>query len=257
MSVLTSSIACSHPWGDTSTQVLTITVGASVTEPSPWYGEVNVPINPILQWNSITAATSYSLQVSSTSDFISPILAITFPADKYVSSNNIISYPWPGVSLDNNSSYYWRVCVNYESSLLGSYSSGWMTSLFSTKLTGGYSNVIYDGNGSSLGIAPIDAHNAYPKGSTVTVMENIGFLSFMPMSKQGYVFQGWADSPSATTATYAPGDTFIIYSDITLYAVWEEDPDYSATTATVPEETSFIDVFICSDWEETPDYNIQ
>ena len=42
-------------------------------------------------------------------------------------------------------------------------------------------------------------------------------------SRAGYTFLGWADSPTATTAMYQPGDTFGTNTDVTLYAVWRTD----------------------------------
>lgn len=47
-------------------------------------------------------------------------------------------------------------------------------------------------------------------------------------SKEGYTFKGWADSSTATTAQYQPGDTVDVKhenSPKTVYAVWEgSDP---------------------------------
>ena len=45
-------------------------------------------------------------------------------------------------------------------------------------------------------------------------------------SKEGYTFKGWADSATATTAQYQPGDTVDVKhenSPKTIYAVWESD----------------------------------
>ncbi|MDR0491379.1 MAG: InlB B-repeat-containing protein [Oscillospiraceae bacterium] len=39
-------------------------------------------------------------------------------------------------------------------------------------------------------------------------------------TRTGYAFQGWAASPTASTAKYQPGDTYSNNADLTLYAVW-------------------------------------
>ena len=61
--------------------------------------------------------------------------------------------------------------------------------------------------------------------------------------KIGYNFLGWADSSSATTAQYEPGDTYTLNSDKILYAVWKEDKhtvifDYATNGGTSSTETS-------------------
>ncbi len=52
-----------------------------------------------------------------------------------------------------------------------------------------------------------------PKNSTIT-------LSGVAPTKTGYTFLGWSTSDVATTATYSPGDSIKVTSNITLYAVW-------------------------------------
>ena len=41
-------------------------------------------------------------------------------------------------------------------------------------------------------------------------------------TREGYIFEGWALSPTATKADYKPGDTYKLNQPATLYAVWEE-----------------------------------
>lgn len=53
-----------------------------------------------------------------------------------------------------------------------------------------------------------------------------------PPTRPGYEFQGWADSSSATTATYHSGDTITVTKDNptkTIYAVWKIIYNYSLT----------------------------
>ncbi|MEU7022352.1 InlB B-repeat-containing protein [Streptomyces sp. NPDC046203] len=77
--------------------------------------------------------------------------------------------------------------------------------------------VTYDGNGNTSGTPPVDP-NVYHSGDTVTV------LGQGDLAKTGYVFLGWATSPAAATAQYQPGDTFTIFDNTTLYAVWQQEP---------------------------------
>ena len=41
-------------------------------------------------------------------------------------------------------------------------------------------------------------------------------------TREGYIFEGWALSPTATKADYKPRDTYKLNQPATLYAVWEE-----------------------------------
>ena len=54
----------------------------------------------------------------------------------------------------------------------------------------------------------------YFSGDTATA---IGY------QKDGYTLKGWAADSAATDVTYTPGETFIINSNMILYAVWEQD----------------------------------
>ncbi|MCL1970216.1 MAG: InlB B-repeat-containing protein [Candidatus Bathyarchaeota archaeon] len=74
--------------------------------------------------------------------------------------------------------------------------------------------VIYNGNGYTGGVVPVDGFNPYLTGSLVTV------LSQGSLIREGYIFLGWATTPSATEAAYTAGQTFTITCDTTLYAVW-------------------------------------
>jgi len=74
--------------------------------------------------------------------------------------------------------------------------------------------VAYDGNGATSGTAPTDVLSPYHSGDTVTVLDNTGSLV-----NTGFTFGGWSTAPGAGTR-YAPGDTFTILTNTTLYAVW-------------------------------------
>ncbi len=49
-------------------------------------------------------------------------------------------------------------------------------------------------------------------------------------TRSGYIFRGWATSASSTDVSYNAGDDYTNKSDITLYAVWEENSSTPTTT---------------------------
>ena len=75
--------------------------------------------------------------------------------------------------------------------------------------------VTYNGNGKTSGSVPTDASSPYNSGSTVTVKGNTGSLA-----KTGYTFAGWNTAANGTGTYYAPGATFSITANTTLYAIW-------------------------------------
>ncbi|MCL2655554.1 MAG: InlB B-repeat-containing protein [Coriobacteriia bacterium] len=82
-------------------------------------------------------------------------------------------------------------------------------------------HVLYNGNGSTGGIVPLDP-NSYAEGDPVTVLFNTGNLA-----KDGYRLLGWSTDKDATTAEYMAGDNFAMPNtdkDTTLYAVWQVIP---------------------------------
>ena len=74
--------------------------------------------------------------------------------------------------------------------------------------------VIYNGNGNSSGTAPVDPNSPYTSGSTVTV------LGAGSLTKTGYSFAGWNTAANGSGTPYAPGATFAITSNTTLYEQW-------------------------------------
>ncbi|MBO9599243.1 MAG: Ig-like domain-containing protein, partial [Cohnella sp.] len=82
--------------------------------------------------------------------------------------------------------------------------------------------VNYNGNGQTSGIAPTDTR-AYRPDETATAS---GAGS---MTKTGHMLTGWATSPTATAAEYAPGDSIGMTQTVTLYAVWTPIPVVTLT----------------------------
>ncbi len=84
-------------------------------------------------------------------------------------------------------------------------------------------SVTYNGNGNTGGSAPVDALSPYFAGSMAEV------LGRGDLEKTNYIFIGWNTDANANTAEYEQGDTIEISDDITLYAIWEELPQYTVT----------------------------
>jgi hypothetical protein len=84
------------------------------TPVSPFNGATGVPTTLLLGWNGPLGATSYHLQVSTSSDFSSLV----------IDSSDITGQSYGIRDLENNTSYYWR--VNATNAVgTGSYSSTW------------------------------------------------------------------------------------------------------------------------------------
>ena len=105
-----------------------------------------------------------------------------------------------------------------------------------------YSAVNYDSNGGSNNL-PTDT-NAYSSGNTVTVL-----FDYLP-SRAGYTFLGWARTADATQAEFTSDGTrsFTIGStDVTLYAVWQENapeiPDVPISPVDPPVDSGDADVW--------------
>ena len=110
--------------------------------------------------------------------------------------------------------------------------------------------VSYDANGGS------DA----PANQIKTEDIALKLSSDIPI-RNGYEFLGWAESPTATSATYAAGTTYFENADITLYAVWRErNYDFSVSNLTVtPDEVWQYDKitvnFRVDNWDRYNAYN--
>jgi hypothetical protein len=79
--------------------------------------------------------------------------------------------------------------------------------------------VTYNGNGNTSGEAPTDSNSPYQNGMTVTVLGNTG--NFV---KTDDSFIGWNTATNGRGTPYLAGDTFIINTDITLFAQWWREP---------------------------------
>ena len=82
-------------------------------------------------------------------------------------------------------------------------------------------SVTYVGNTSTGGSVPLDS-SSYTAGSVVTILGNPGSLT-----KTNFAFDGWNLSANGSGTSYIEGNTFVINSNITLYAKWT--PTYTVT----------------------------
>jgi hypothetical protein len=73
----------------------------------------------------------------------------------------------------------------------------------------------------TTGSVPVDS-TQYAAGATVTVMGNTGMLSWPP-----FTFVGWNTQDNGGAlgggggSAYAPGSSFVINSNVTLYGTWQ------------------------------------
>ncbi len=87
-----------------------------------------------------------------------------------------------------------------------------------------YYTVTYNGNGKTGGSVPVDSTN-YEQGQTVTVLGNPGKLV-----RTSYSFVGWNMQSNGSGTTYTQAQTFTMgAANITLYAMWTENPTYTVT----------------------------
>ncbi len=84
--------------------------------------------------------------------------------------------------------------------------------------------VIYNSNGATGGIVPVDSTN-YEQGQPVTVIGNNGNLA-----RYGYTFVGWNTAADGSGAAYTGGHQFTMgAANVTLYASWTALPTYTVT----------------------------
>lgn len=91
--------------------------------------------------------------------------------------------------------------------------------------------VTYSGNSNTGGTVPVDGGSPCNFGTSVTVLANSGLLA-----KSGYKFIGWNTSADGSGTSYAANGsaTFVMpESDVTLYAVWELEPEVVNPVPTV------------------------
>ena len=92
------------PWSEKRSFTTTMTAEtASLKLEIPSAGASDIPLKPVFQWSALGGANAYELLVSSNANFTSPII------DKR-SQFALTSNAWQcDISLDNDTTYYWKV----------------------------------------------------------------------------------------------------------------------------------------------------
>jgi uncharacterized repeat protein (TIGR02543 family) len=86
--------------------------------------------------------------------------------------------------------------------------------------------VTYNGNGHTGGGAPVDGSSPYNFDSTVTVAGQGSLI------RTGHTFAGWNTAANGSGTAFAPGATFNIVANTTLFAQWTVNNTYTAPSAT-------------------------
>lgn len=122
-------------------------------------------------------------------------------------STSTNTYTWTTAATDNytffaikrgtSTQYFSSIVITYETTPPSSYT------------------LTYNGNGNTGGTAPVDTNSPYAVGANVTVLGNTGTLT-----KDCATFNGWNTQSNGSGTSYAPGATFTINANTTLYAHW-------------------------------------
>ena len=161
-------------------------------------------------WEIETYALTWDEQADVKLNFENPTNATS--GSKYEYKQQIV------FGVENNSSTYQTVRVFINNVLLDPQADGKyrFTLTEDTHITTALSDgtnhfVSYDPNGGNN--APYD-NVPHTSGATVTVK------NASSMNRRGYTFDGWNTQKDGEGTRYAPGSTFTIDADVTLYAEW-------------------------------------
>lgn len=98
----------------------------------------------------------------------------------------------------------------------------------------------FGGWATSSSASSANAAASYTSATTVyaywTYTNNYGKVTLPSPTRTGYKLLGWSTSSAATTATYSPGASYEVKSNVTLYAVWEAN---GAVRVYIPSSSSF------------------
>lgn len=98
-----------------------------------------------------------------------------------------------------------------------------------SKVNASYITFAGDINGSSSATLTYNSNNS--SNSTSTVNASIGetvTIGGNTFSYDGYTFVGWNTKADGTGTSYSAGDSFVISSDSTLYAIWKDNSEETA-----------------------------
>lgn len=168
----------------------------------------NFRLNVTFDMNGGTGGPNVGLSSGKTSDYIPYTISVNLPS-----------------SVPTRSGYEFLGWATSASATAASYSAG-----------GTYSYTFYDATygetttHTTILYAVWKHVNAYVyfnanggSGAPSTISHWQGHSVTLPSTtptRSGYNFLGWAKSADATTAAYLPGETYALYTTVTLYAVW-------------------------------------
>lgn len=181
-------------------------------------------IQNISCYAKITSSSSYVSGTKSSAAATVPVSAKTSYSVKY-GANGGSSTPdtqtkWYGeditlasaISKTGHTFYRWNTNASGTGTKYtagGKYTANANVTLYATWTANKYT-IKFDANGGS----------GAPSAQTKTYGVDLTLSSTKP-TRTNYNFLGWATSASATSATYAAGDTYSTNSAVTLYAVWQ------------------------------------
>ena len=76
-------------------------------------------------------------------------------------------------------------------------------------------------------IVIFDANGGGPKYNFMSSYADMRIPNYFTPQRDGFIFLGWSEERNATTADYSENDYVSFSGDMTLYAVWWEEPGYS------------------------------
>ena len=107
-------------WSDgwSSSRTFAIDVDTEVPMfPNPSDGSSIIDTTPLLDWEDVSSATEYHIQINTATDFTGAAIA---------DDNGLTISEYPIVTvLENNKTYYWRVKIKDTDGLWGDWSSTW------------------------------------------------------------------------------------------------------------------------------------
>ncbi|WP_277406631.1 InlB B-repeat-containing protein [Lacrimispora xylanisolvens] len=163
-------------------------------------------------------------------NYINPLITVTGKDNVQANLNDKfyqVTASWEAKNLKKNEYIEWYV-IKYESAACGT--EGWHVDGIIRNKESYY--VDYVGNGNTGGLTPDG--QGYDLNANVTVAKAGGYegATWLPLKKDGYVFNGWNTRPDGKGAAFNEGDSFSLTKDfiaanhsgadntVTLYAQW-------------------------------------
>jgi hypothetical protein len=164
---------------------------AAPTLASPADGATSIPTSSTLSWNSVTGATSYTLHVSTTSDFSTFV----------VNQSGITSTSFPIAGLQNGTQYFWRVSATNAAGA-GPFSS---TGSFTTIVAAPAAPTLASPSDGATGVStsPTLVWNALSDAASYTVqLSTTSAFAFLLVNQSGITATSFTVSGLSTNTQY-------------------------------------------------------